>query len=259
MYIHSYHPNDGQYTGSALAMPDPLDAENWLIPAFSTTATPPERERGQWPFFNRETGAWELRADWRSIVLYRCDNGETAEINAPGVTPEQVGLTQIARPSEEHVWKDGAWQIDPEKVLANARRAFLEQMDVRMERARQANWGKADAHSLGLLTPFEVGMYKAWSEYQIALVRLAQNADYTKEVAWPEEPKEAEVKATVDAEQAELQRQKDEQAAYEAKMAADLAEQARQQAEAEARAAAQQAADAATDAPAADADSSSAE
>jgi hypothetical protein len=238
MYVHHYDSQTGAYTASQLAAPDPLDADNWLIPAFSTTNTPPERPRGQWPFFSEETGEWTLRPDWRSIVLYRTDNGEPAEILAPGVTPEQAGLTQTPRPSAEHSWKDGEWQIDADKVLARARADFMQQVELRMDRARQANWGKADALQLGILTPLEAGMYKAWAEYQVALARLIQNADYTRAIQWPDEPNEADVQATVDAEQAEIQRLKDEEAKRAAMIAAQDAERARQAAEWEAREAA---------------------
>jgi hypothetical protein len=226
MYVHSYDAQNGQYSGSQLAAPDPLDANNWIIPAFATTVTPPERPRGQWPFFDPASGEWSLRPDWRSIVLYRTDTGALAEIHAAGVKPEDVGLTPEPRPSDDHVWTDGAWQLDAAKVQARARAAFAQDVDMRMRHAQQENWGKADAVMLGLLTPFEAGMYRAWSEYQIALARLAQNADFTREIQWPDLPDADQVRIAVDAEEAEKQRLKDE---AEARAAAAAAEEAQRE------------------------------
>jgi hypothetical protein len=226
MYVHNYDARTGEYTTSQLASPDPLDANNWLIPAFATNVTPPERPRGQWPFFDPAIGAWTLRADWRSIVLYRTDNGELTEIFAVGVTPEEVGLTTDPRPTEDHVFKDGAWQLDDAKVLARRRAGFMEQVDIRMKRAQQENYGKGDALTLGLLTPLEAAMYRAWSEYQMALVRLTQNADFTREIQWPDLPDADAVRAAVDAEEADKQRLKDEEAARAAALAAQEEERA---------------------------------
>jgi hypothetical protein len=226
MYIHNYDAKTGEYTGSHLATPDPIVIDNWLIPAFATTVTPPERPRGKYPFFDFAANEWVLRDDWRSIVLYRCDNGEKAEILAPGVTPESVGLTQEPRPSDAHVFENGAWVIDQAAVLARARADFLQQVELRMQRAQQENWGKADAMTLGLLTPLEAGMYRAWSEYQMSLTRLVQNADFTREIQWPDLPDADAVRAAVDAEEADKQRLKDEAAARAAAQAEEQAQSA---------------------------------
>jgi hypothetical protein len=69
-------------------------------------------------------------------------------------------------------------------------------------------------------------MYRAWSEYQMALVRLTQNADFTREIQWPDLPDADAVRAAVDAEEADKQRLKDEEAARAAALAAQEEERA---------------------------------
>ena len=59
MIIHHYHPISLVYLGSDFADPDPLDENNWLIPAHATTLEPPEEKAG----FTRNffEGAWTYR------------------------------------------------------------------------------------------------------------------------------------------------------------------------------------------------------
>ena len=59
MIIHHYHPTSLVYLGSGFADPDPLDEDNWLIPAHATTFEPPEEKSG----FTRNffDGGWTYR------------------------------------------------------------------------------------------------------------------------------------------------------------------------------------------------------
>lgn len=59
LIIHHYHPDTGAYVGSSEADRDPLDADNFLLPAHATTAEPPQPGLGFFAAWNGS--AWELR------------------------------------------------------------------------------------------------------------------------------------------------------------------------------------------------------
>jgi hypothetical protein len=186
MLIHQYDAHTGQYLSSRLADADPLNADRWLIPAFSTVEPLPVRSPLQWPFYL--DGAWVLLPDWRGRILYRQDTGEAAEILMAGTTPADSGLTNVPRPSDEYVWVDGAWAIDPAVVAQKKHAATMAEFESRMSRARAQNQGKADAIAAGLLSREEAYYFRAWSAYQLALVRAIQADGFPDDVSWPDDP-----------------------------------------------------------------------
>ncbi|MGC2960180.1 tail fiber assembly protein [Paraburkholderia graminis] len=191
MLIHQYDAETGQYISSRLADPDPLNADRWLIPAFSTIDELPSRPRLTWPFYI--DGAWKLLPDYRGLMLYRQDNGAPAEILIAGTTPAEHGLTETPRPSDEYMFHDGAWVIDPAIVAQRVRAAAMAEFDVRMTHARTMNAGKADAYAAGLLSREEAYYFRAWSAYQLDLVRAIQREGFPDAVSWPDEPVPYEV------------------------------------------------------------------
>ncbi|WP_338862502.1 tail fiber assembly protein [Mycetohabitans rhizoxinica] len=188
MLIHQYDRQTGQYVSSWLADPDPINPTRWLIPSCCTDVPLPQRQRNQWPFFR--DGAWVLLPDFRGQRLFRKVNGAAAEILAPGITADDAGLTPIPCPGDEYVWADDGWQIDPRIVAQRERDAAMREFDRRMSEAQAANAGKADAYAAGLLSDEQVALFKAWSHYQMELVRAVNAADFPAHVQWPAPPDE---------------------------------------------------------------------
>lgn len=199
MLLHQYDSHTGQYLNSFLADPDPVNPDRWLEPAFTTSVPLPERPRLSWPVFR--DGSWSLVPDYRTLRLYRKDNGEVAEILVIGMTPDDAGLTDTPRPSDEHVWSDGkkTWEIDPSIVAQRARDAAMAEFETRRAVAVQKNFGKADAFAAGMMTLAEEAVFKAWAAYQMALVRLVDSPTFPEGVVWPDEPDEAQVIARAEA------------------------------------------------------------
>jgi hypothetical protein len=193
MLIHQYDNHNGQYHSSRLADADPRHLDRWLIPAFSTTETMPERTALSWPFYR--DGAWTLLPDYRGRILYRQDTGEAAEILVAGQTPAEHGLTETPRPSEDHTWQSNCWQIDPAVVNRRQRAAAMAEFEGRMALARVKNAGKADAYAAGLLSDAEIDDFRRWSAYQLALVRAIEQDGFPDAVVWPTEPDEDPVLA----------------------------------------------------------------
>jgi hypothetical protein len=186
MLIHQYDAETGQYLSSQLADSDPLNLGRWLVPAFSTADELPARTPLSWPFYL--DGAWKLLPDYRGRMLYRQDTGEAAEILVAGTTPAEHGLTETPRPSDEYTWRDGAWQVDPAVIAQRVRAAAMAEFDMRMTRARTMNVGKADALAAGLLSIEEAYYFRAWSAYQLDLVRAIQAEGFPDVVSWPSDP-----------------------------------------------------------------------
>ncbi len=69
----------------------------------------------------------------------------------------------------------------------------MAEFDVRMAHARAMNAGRADAYSAGLLSREEAYYFRAWSTYQLDLVRAIQREGFPDAVSWPDEPASFEV------------------------------------------------------------------
>ncbi|WP_231753742.1 tail fiber assembly protein [Burkholderia savannae] len=201
MLCNQYDNATGQYVVSFLADIDPLNSKRWLVPAFCTAEPLPERPPLTWPFW--KDGKWVLLPDYRGVRLYRTDSGSPAEITRSGVKPEDVGLTETPRPSDEHVWRDGAWRVDEQIVARKQREAAMNDFTSRMEKARTKNRGKADALAAGQLDPFERALFEAWAAYQMALVRVVESADFPESHTWPNEPDDLAIKKALREKKAE--------------------------------------------------------
>ncbi|CAE6848558.1 hypothetical protein R75465_07049 [Paraburkholderia aspalathi] len=186
MLIHQYDSTTGQYLSSRLADSDPLNLDRWLMPAFSTADELPARTPLSWPFYLN--GAWKLLPDYRGRMLYRQDTGNAAEILVAGTTPAEQGLTETPRPSDDYTWRDGAWTIDPAVIAQKVRAAAMGEFDMRMARARTMNTGKADAYAAGMLSQEGAYYFRAWSAYQLDLVRAIEREGFPDAVTWPADP-----------------------------------------------------------------------
>ncbi|MDA3668055.1 tail fiber assembly protein [Burkholderia cenocepacia] len=201
MLCNQYDSLTGQYIVSFLADIDPMNSSRFLVPAFCTLEPLPERAPRTWPFWRNEK--WEMLPDYRGVRLYRTESGAAAEITVAGVTPDEAGLTEKPRPSDTHVWRDGAWVVDEKIVADKAREAAMNDFFVRLENARQQNRGKSDARMTGRLTDLEEATFDAWADYQIALVRVVESPTFPAKIAWPAEPDPVAILAKVEATRAE--------------------------------------------------------
>ncbi|WP_107313937.1 tail fiber assembly protein [Burkholderia metallica] len=211
MLCNQYDSLTGQYIVSFLADVDPMNPTRYLVPAFCTLKPLPEREPLTWPFWRNDK--WEMLPDYRGVRLYRTESGAAAEITVAGITPEDAGLTEIPRPSDAHVWRDGAWTIDEQIVADKAREAAMNDFFARLEKARRQNLGKADARVTGRLSDLDEATFDAWTDYQVALVNVVESPMFPAEIAWPDEPDPKAILAKVEAERAAKAAREAEEAA----------------------------------------------
>ncbi|HCL4123576.1 TPA: hypothetical protein N2C41_000557 [Pseudomonas aeruginosa] len=109
MDIYCAHPLTREYLGPSLADPDPLDADNWLIPAHAYLDAPPAVPAGQAAQRSEDGSAWLLVADHRGSV-YDTSTGTAVQHTELGDLPD--GLTVEAPPSGPYRWDGQAWVAD---------------------------------------------------------------------------------------------------------------------------------------------------
>ena len=211
MLCNQYDSLTGQYIVSFLADVDPMNTSRYLVPAFCTLEPLPERGPRTWPFWRDDK--WEMLPDYRGVRLYRTESGAAAEITVAGVTPDDAGLTEKPRPSDTHVWLDGAWVVDEKIVADRAREAAMNDFFARLESARQQNRGKSDARMTGRLSDLEEATFDAWADYQVALARVVDSPGFPAKIEWPTEPDPQALLAKVEAERAAKAAREAEEAA----------------------------------------------
>ncbi|WP_371141709.1 tail fiber assembly protein [Burkholderia cepacia] len=230
MLCNQYDSLTGQYIVSFLADVDPMNSSRYLVPAFCTLEPLPERTPRTWPFWRADK--WEMLPDYRGVRLYRTESGLAAEITVAGVTPDDAGLTDEPRPSDTHVWRDGAWVVDEKIVADRARESAMNDFFARLEKARQQNRGKADARMTGRLSDLEEATFDAWADYQVALVNVVESPTFPAQFAWPAEPDPDAILVAVEAERAAKAAREAEEVAQRA-AAEKQVEEDRAEAEAE--------------------------
>lgn len=85
MNIFNYHPITKEFLNAGLADPNPLEPDNWLIPANATIAPPPAVLVNQVAVF--EDDAWQIKPDYRNVLYYMPD-GKSVNINQIGIEPD---------------------------------------------------------------------------------------------------------------------------------------------------------------------------
>ena len=106
----------GFYVCQTVADADPMQPENWLIPAGCIEAEPPEVKPEQAAKWQPEKKAWQYLPDYRGKTAYRTDNGQPETVETVGELPAHLTLT--APPSELHQWNGKAWALSKEAAAA---------------------------------------------------------------------------------------------------------------------------------------------
>ena len=106
----------GFYLCQTVADQDPMQPENWLIPAGCVETEPPEVKHEQAAKWQPESKKWAYLPDYRGKTAYRTDNGQPETMQIVGELPAY--LTLIAPPSELHQWNGKAWTLSKEAAAA---------------------------------------------------------------------------------------------------------------------------------------------
>ena len=132
--IYNAHPVTREFIGTGVADPDPLEPDNWLIPAYAYADAPPDIPSGHVAQRSMDGDSWQLVADYRGL-LYSTETGEPQQHDALGELP--ASLTTEPRPSPDHRWDGSGWVFDAElhaEHLHIEAQALRQQIDVERDR-----------------------------------------------------------------------------------------------------------------------------
>lgn len=127
------------YLCTTAADRDPLDENNWLIPAGCVETAPPQTGKNQVAQWQQESQTWRIIPDYRGQTAYRTDTWQHDGIAADTVTePGELpaGLTIEPPPSALHTWDGKAWVLDAETAAA-LKQAQQEEMWTRIKAKRE--------------------------------------------------------------------------------------------------------------------------
>ena len=127
------------YLCTTVADRDPLDENNWLIPAGCVETAPPQTGKNQTAQWQAESQTWRIIPDYRGQTAYRTDTWQHDGIAADTVTePGELpaGLTIEPPPSSLHTWDGKAWVLDAETAAA-LKQAQQEEMWTRIKAKRE--------------------------------------------------------------------------------------------------------------------------
>ena len=127
------------YLCTTAADRDPLDENNWLIPAGCVETAPPQTGKNQTAQWQQDGQTWRIIPDYRGQTAYRTDTWQHDGIAADTVTePGELpaGLTIEPPPSSLHTWDGKAWVLDAETAAA-LKQAQQEEMWTRIKAKRE--------------------------------------------------------------------------------------------------------------------------
>ena len=161
---------NGFYICQTVADADPMQPENWLIPAGCIDTEPPEVKPNLAAKWQPESKTWAYLPDHRGKTAYRTDNGQPETVETVGELPAH--LTLLAPPSELHQWNGKAWVVDKAKQAEAEKTAFQAAQAAKLTELANAAQAFVDAHAKTDIIPaFEQETWamqgaeaRAWAE-----------------------------------------------------------------------------------------------
>lgn len=135
----------GFYVCQTVADADPMQSENWLIPAGCIEAEPPESKQGQAAKWQPEKQAWQYLPDYRGQTAYHTQTRQPETVDTIGELPAH--LTIAAPPSELHQWNGKVWVVDKAKQAAAEKTAFQAAQSAKLTELATAAQAFVDAHA----------------------------------------------------------------------------------------------------------------
>ena len=144
---------EGFYVCQTVADADPMQPENWLIPAGCIDTEPPEVKPNLAAKWQPESKTWAYLPDHRGKTAYRTDNGQPETVETVGELPAH--LTTIAPPSELHEWnaEKQTWQLNRAKQKATEQAQFQAAQAAKLAELANAAQAFVDKHAKTDIVP----------------------------------------------------------------------------------------------------------
>lgn len=169
----------GEYAGTDLAYPSPLEPGVWLTPPSSTETAPPNVPQNKAAVWQGDE--WELVDDFRNRMIYKKSDASKAHLLDIGPVP--YGYT-VDAPADNLIAPQ--WDEDEESWVETPYVApALTWDDIRMRRdglLNSCDWTQiADA-------PLTAPEKAQWTAYRAELRNIPQDFDDPEDVEWPTSP-----------------------------------------------------------------------
>ncbi|NWE50348.1 tail fiber assembly protein [Pseudomonas gingeri] len=180
--VYVVDPVSRELIGTNHADPDPLDADNWLIPGFSYVDEPPAGKNGYAIVRSLDGNVWEYVQDNRGVV-YRIADGQSIALSVLGAVPSEYTTTPW--PGEFYFWANGEWVLD----VIGQRSAAIAKAD--LERDRRLSDAALriaplqDAVDLGNATAAEAASLNLWKHYRVGVNRISEQPGFPEVIDWP--------------------------------------------------------------------------
>ena len=127
MKIYNYHPTTKEYLSTTEAYPSPLEPENYLIPANSTTIAPPAAKEKEAAVFT--TVEWNIAPDYRGETTYRKIDQMLGEVSELGVISEEYTTQPPESPLQHWDEASQSWQYDFETYKKSKHQSVIAYAD----------------------------------------------------------------------------------------------------------------------------------
>lgn len=160
------------------------------IPTYSTTVAWPECGALEVPVFSPSTTAWIVQPDYRKATLYSTQTGALVEVGDfdIGQTPEDLGATTLARPTEWHRWQGGAWVDDDQQRNADTTTNVRAMRDERLRLALDVIDRHRNQKEINRPTTITDAEYVVILGYVEDLRNLPEQSGFPLEIVWPLTP-----------------------------------------------------------------------
>lgn len=190
------HRGTGEFLGTSLADPSPLEPGVWAFPAYSYEIEAPPLKPGFVALINRNEDGWILVADHRGATVYTTDTGEPRQWQALGDLPE--GYTLQAPETAFDTWEGDKWAVDePARAEALRSVAYRKQTLANQFATSRINTLQ-DAVELDMATDDEAAALPAWKAYRVRLSRLDIGTAAPAAEDWPTSPNDTALVAWID-------------------------------------------------------------
>lgn len=197
--IYHASPFNREFIGYGVADQDPMDPENYLIPAHAYLDAPGDFEPG-YAYKRSDDGlSWVKVEDHRGMV-YSVSDGSIIEFLELGPLPQN--LTSTPKPEGFYIWSGDEWVFDEG---SHSMSILLQNSSALRERTLLASQQKSSlSNRIGTLEdaieleeateaeraelPVRRAQLLEWKRYAIYLGRVTTQAGWHMSVEWPAQP-----------------------------------------------------------------------
>lgn len=124
MKIYYYNEFSKEYIGEGVAVEDPIDPGNWLLPGNAVAVRPPAYGSGHSSVWDGM--AWQVVDDYRDVTVYSTSTGIPSKITELGPIPR--GYTRLKPSDSNKTWNGSSW-VDKQLDITEIKKSVQIHLD----------------------------------------------------------------------------------------------------------------------------------